>query len=115
MDLKLIYGMLLFIAGHTLAWFQLNSQFVWDWWREHPILTIAIYSIPVGLCFLYGTKLVVGSTGALWTSRFIAFAASYFTFPLFTWWFMNESPFTAKTIICSLLAFLIIIIQVAWR
>jgi len=112
---KLIAGMGFFIAGHTLAWFQLNSQFVWEWWRQHPWLTVALYSIPVGMCFLTGTKLVVAETGLLWSSRFLAFAASYLIFPLLTWHFMQESMLTTKTLICTFLSCLIIAVQLFWK
>ena len=115
MDPRLLYGTLLFITGQALAWFQLNSQFVWSWWQDKPLLAVATYSIPVGLCFWYGTRFVMAASGELWTARFLAFTASYISFPLLTWWLMGESPFTAKTVICSILAFAIIIIQVFWR
>jgi hypothetical protein len=104
-----------FILGHTLAWFQLNSQFVWEWWKQHPWITVALYSIPVGMCFLTGTKLVVAETGMLWSSRFLAFAASYLAFPLLTWYFMQESIFTTKTLICTFLSCLIIAVQLFWK
>jgi len=112
---KLWAGIGLFIVGHTLAWFQLNSQFVWEWWRQHPWLTVAIYSIPVGMCFLTGTKLIVAETGLLWSSRFLAFAASYLAFPLLTWYFMHESMLTTKTLICTFLSCLIIAVQLFWK
>ena len=115
MDPKLVYGFLLFIVGQTLAWFQLNSQFVWKWWENKPLLAVVCFGLPVGICFWYATKLIMASTAELWTARFFGFAASYISFPVLTWWLMNESPFTAKTIICSLLAFAIIIIQLFWR
>jgi hypothetical protein len=105
----------LFIVGHLLAWFQLNSQFVWGWWREHPVITVAVYALPIGLCFLFGTRLVVGETGTLWSSRFLAFSASYLAFPVLTWYFLNESMFTAKTLICTFLSCLIIAVQLFWK
>ena len=104
-----------FLVGHILAWFQLNSQFVWEWWRERPVLTVAIYSVPVGLSFLLGTKLVVAETGTLWSSRFLAFAASYLAFPLLTWYFMQEGMLTPKTLICTFLSCLIIAVQLFWK
>jgi len=112
---NLLTGILFFILGHTLAWFQLNSQFVWEWWREHPLITVAIYSVPVGLCFLIGTRLVFEETGTLWSSRFLAFSASYLVFPLLTWHFMNESMFTTKTLMCTALSCVIIAIQLFWK
>ena len=107
--------MLLYVAGHTLAWFQLNSQFVWEWWRNHPFLTVLIYSVPMGLCFLVGTRFAVEETGALWSSRFMAFSASYFIFPVLTWHFMHESMFTAKTLTCIFLSCMILGIQLFWK
>jgi len=112
---NLFIGFSFFCLGHILAWFQLNSQFVWDWWREHPVLTVMFYAVPVGLCFLLGTKFVVSETETLWSSRFMAFAASYMTFPLLTWYFMGESMFTPKTMTCVLLSFAIIAIQLYWK
>jgi hypothetical protein len=35
MNMNLIYGMLFFMVGHIVAWLQLNSQFKWDWAKEH--------------------------------------------------------------------------------
>ncbi len=114
-DIRLIYAAAFFVTGQALAWFQLNSQFVWDWWKDKPLLAVALYSIPVGLCFWNGARLVMESIGTLWTARFLAFTASYISFPILTWVFLGESPFTAKTVICSMLAFAIIIIQLFWR
>ena len=103
-----------FIAGHTLAWFQLNSQFIWEYWKTRPVLAICIYSLPVGLLFWMGARYVYAETGDLWTGRFLAFASSYMVFPLLTWWLHNESPFTAKTMLCVALSFIIIAVQLLW-
>lgn len=112
---NIFMGVLLFILGHTFAWFQLNSQFVWDWWRDRPLVAVGLYSIPVGLCFWYATRLIVDDTGAVWTSRFLGFASSYFVFPVLTWYLLNESMLTAKTMVCVFLSFLIIGVQIFWR
>ncbi|MAI58233.1 MAG: hypothetical protein CML56_04535 [Rhodobacteraceae bacterium] len=115
MTVKLFAGICLYILGHVLAWFQLNSQFVWDWAKTTPMLSVLVYSIPVGICFLYGTKFCVEETGALWSSRFLAFAASYMAFPVMTWYFLNESMFTTKTMICIALSICIVMIQIFWK
>lgn len=115
MTIKLAAGICLYILGHVLAWFQLNSQFVWDWAKNTPFLSVLIYSIPVGVCFLYGTKFCVEETGALWSSRFLAFSASYMAFPVMTWYFLNESMFTTKTMICIFLTICIVMIQIFWK
>jgi len=108
---SLLIGLTFYTLGHTLSWFTTNLQFVSEWWKDHPVLLCCLISIPTGLCYLYGTKHIFDWTPQLWTSRFLAFSVSYVTFPLMTWYFLAESPFTLKTIICTLLAFTIVFVQ----
>ena len=112
---KMAAGMGFFILGHIFAWFQLNSQFAWEWWKDKPLAAVLIYSIPVGLCFWYASKFIFEETGAAWSGRFMGFAASYFVFPLLTWAILNESMFTAKTMLCIMLSVCILLIQIFWR
>jgi hypothetical protein len=42
----------------------------------------------------------------------VAFGISYLIFPALTWYFLNESMFTWKTMTCILLSFIILYIQV---
>ena len=44
-DLKIVYGFTLFIVAQTLAWYQLNSQFVWKFWEGKAILSAIIFSV----------------------------------------------------------------------
>jgi hypothetical protein len=112
---KLWIALSLFALGQTLAWFQINSQFVWEWWREHPIFAVALYGIPTGLCFLYGVRFAYEEMGQVWGPRFLIFSMSYLTFPILTWYFLNESMFTTKTMICVFLSMLIVAVQLFWR
>ena len=54
-----ISGMLLFLLGQTLAWYQTNGQFISTWIKEHPILVAAIGGIPVGYSYILGTTYLV--------------------------------------------------------
>tara|TARA_R100000152_G_C6755163_1_gene178873 strand:- start:110 stop:466 length:357 start_codon:yes stop_codon:yes gene_type:complete len=111
-----VYGAVgCFAVGHACAWFQLNSQFIWEWWKNKPLLSVSIYALPIGLFFWLGTKLMYQETGELWAGRFVGFAASYFIFPLLTWWLHHESPFTAKTLTCIFLSVLILMVQIFWK
>ena len=112
---KLLLACVLFAIGQTMGWFQLNSQFVWDWWKDKPILATVLFSIPTGICFWYGVKIAYEEMGQVWGPRFLIFSMSYFTFPILTWWLLNESMFTAKTLVCVGLAFAIALIQLLWR
>jgi len=108
-------GLSLFIVGQTMVWFQSNSQLVWNWWKDKPLISAFIFSIPISLAFWYGTRHIFTATNQLWTARFLGFGASYLTFPFLTYWLLGESMLTSKTIICTFLAFIIIAIQIFWE
>ena len=108
----MVVAMCLFTVGHVLAWYTHNSQFVWDFWKNRPILVNIIFGVPCGIFFWYGVKYAVSASDMLWTSRFVAFSLSYVTFPIMTWFYLGESMFTLKTMICTALAFMIIGVQI---
>lgn len=114
-SINFVYGLGFFILGHICAWFQLNSQFAWEWWEDKPLLAVGIYCVPVGLSFWMATRYIFEETGEAWSGRFMGFAASYFVFPLLTYLFLNESMFTTKTMICIALSFCIMGVQLFWR
>ena len=115
MNREMVIGSLLFLAGQALVWMQTNSQLVWEWWKDKPITAALVYSVPITLAFWYGTRYIYQSTGELWTSRYIAFGVSYLTFPVLTHYLLGESMFTAKTLICTALAIVIVSIQFFWK
>ena len=116
-DAKLvIIGCLLFFIGHLLSWFQNNSQFVWDWWKERPLFTVLLFSVPTSLTFWYGMRYAYHGMGdKLWSARFLGFAASYVTFPLLTYLFLGENLFKTKTLLCIALSFCIVGILIFWK
>ena len=113
--MKTLIGSLFFVVGNVLAWFQFNSQFVWDWWKDRPILSNCIFAIPMGICFWYAVKYIVEDTGHLWTSKLIGFGVSNIIFAIFTYIFLKESIFVPKTMLCLFLATIIIGIQIFWK
>ena len=114
MNQKIGLAIIIFIIGHTLTWFNINSQFAWEYWKDKPLLAAIIYSVPISLLFWYGAKLMFETHGA-WGARLVGFAASYATFPLLTFIFLNESIFQVKTFLCLLLSIGIIAIQIFWK
>jgi len=113
--MKIALGILFFTIGNILAWFQYNSQFVWKWWENRPLLTNAIFAIPMGICFWHAIKNIFSATDQLWAAKLIGFGVSNVIFAIFTYLFLNESIFTPKTITCLFLASLIITIQIFWK
>ena len=70
-------------------------------------------SIPTSIAAYYATKYGYSAFGgSVWSVRFFAFAMSYLIFPVLTWWLLGESMFTLKTMLCVMLSFVIIAIQV---
>jgi len=106
---------LLFTLGHLTAWFTFNSQLVWDFWKDKYLLACIIFGIPGSISFWWATKIGYEDIKELWSLRLIAYAASYIAFPILTWWFLKESMFTTKTMICIMLSVIIILIQAFWR
>lgn len=111
-NIKMIYAILCFIAGHVLGWYTHNLQFVNEFWKDKIVLPTILFGIPCLIAFWYGTKFAMEATPELWTSRFVAAVFSYLTFPLMTWWYLGESMFTFKTMSCVFLAFCILLIQI---
>ncbi len=108
-------GIIYFLVGNIFAWFQFNSQFVWEWWKDKPIVANLIFAIPMGMCFWYAVKHIVLSTDQLWSSKLIGFGVSNIVFGIMTYIFLKESVMTAKTLTCLFLASVIIAIQIFWK
>ena len=115
LNTNVVIGVCLFVCGHILAWYTHNLQFVSKFWETRPILSNIIFGVPAGLAYWYATKYFMIATDELWTSRFVGFALSYLTFPLMTWYYLNESMLTTKTLICTFLAFVIVLVQYIYR
>jgi len=73
-----------------LAWFQANSQFLWQWW--------------------YAAE----ATGSLWSAKMLGFGLGTIIFAAISY-LLKEEGITIKTAICLLLSTAIILIQVLWR
>lgn len=102
----------LFTMGQAFAWFQLFSQHVWVWWQGKALLAIPVFGLPAGVCFYYGVEIAYKAMGEAWGPRMMIFAASYLSFPILTYFLMGESIFTIKTMLCILLSFLILAVQI---
>tara|TARA_R110000824_G_scaffold101711_3_gene241585 strand:+ start:1852 stop:2205 length:354 start_codon:yes stop_codon:yes gene_type:complete len=112
---QIALGSIYLLIGQILVWFLNNSQFVWEWWKDKPLITSLIYAMPVSILFWYGAKYCYAGLGEAWGSRLLGFGLSYLTFPILTYVFLRESMFTPKTLSCVFLSVCIVGIQVFWR
>ena len=46
MNKAFILTFIYFFIAHLMTWFQLNGQFVWTWFKEHPLI-LCLLGIPV--------------------------------------------------------------------
>tara|TARA_Y100001970_G_C14118949_1_gene795195 strand:+ start:878 stop:1222 length:345 start_codon:yes stop_codon:yes gene_type:complete len=110
---QLFIGTFLFIAMHTLVWWSTNAQFVEGWKTSDALILSIFLAVPITLLAFYASRYTYDALDErVWSVRFIGFGVSYFVFPFLTWLFLGESMFTAKTLLCTFLSFLIIYIQI---
>ena len=109
--MKLYYGILLFVIGQTLAWFQSNSGIIVTEGATKAMLIAACTAPLTTLCFAFGTKLMYEEVEALWSIRFMTFGIGYLIFIPLTWYFLGEQMFTAKNGISFLLCAALLLIQ----
>ena len=101
----------LFTSLHVLVWFGTNWQLVENVDRTSALKICIIVSIPIALLGFHATKIGYSLYESAWSVRLLAFGTSYLIFPLMTWFWLDESPFNLKTMLCIGLSFSIILIQ----
>ena len=111
---KLLIALVLFCIGHILIWFQTNGQFLWKWFDRNPLLLSVMFGATISYFFIYATKYCYEYfDGLLWSIKFVGFAIGILTYAGLTYYFMGEG-INLKTLICLILAVIIICVQVFW-
>ena len=109
---NLILAIIYYTIASTLIFFQHNIQFISkDNIEFKTNVCVFLFAIPASYMYLFAWSTIVKLTGSIWSARFWFFGMSYFVFPVLAYVFLKESPFTAKTIVCTLLSIFIIWIQ----
>ncbi len=115
MSYKFILACLLITAGQVVSWYGTYSPFIWKWARVNMHFLPLIFSIPTGYLFLYGMRFAIEEMGDAWGPRLLGFGLSYLVFPLLVYYYFGESFTNPKTLICILLSFVIVAIQVFYK
>lgn len=111
---NLVVGVILFLLGQILVWYQLNGQFISDWIKNRPIL-MSLMGVPISYVYLYATKYTVAAfDGDLWPQRLIGFSMGMIAFAILTWIHLNQS-LNLKTMVTLALALSIVLIQIFWK
>tara|TARA_B100000035_G_scaffold268837_1_gene242473 strand:+ start:21379 stop:21717 length:339 start_codon:yes stop_codon:yes gene_type:complete len=112
--MRLIIGILIYLAAHTITWFQLNGQFIWTWFEKNKFI-LALFGIPISYLYIYGTKYIVQHfNGVMWPNRFIGFGIGILVYALFVGIFFKEG-ITLKTLVSLLLSSFLIFMQIFWK
>jgi len=107
---KLLIGIIFGVIAQILTFFQLQGQLKYEWFKNHYWLVVLI-GIPVSMLFMYSVKnIVLAYGGEMWPSRLIGFSIGTIVFTYFSWALFGE-PLTMKTIICLILSFSILGVQ----
>jgi len=97
-----------------MTWFQLNGQFIWSWFKDHPLI-LCLFGVPVSYFYIVATKYSFEAFNQLlWPGRFVGFAIGMITFTAFTAIFLGEG-INNKTVVSLLLASALVCIQVFWK
>lgn len=107
----LVYAILLYAFAQTLAWLQINGQFVCQWCKDNPF-PLSLMGIPISYMFIVATNLTfVALSGQAWPGRLLTFAVGIVIFTTLTYAVLGEAV-TWKTAVSLFLTLVIIILQV---
>jgi hypothetical protein len=111
---NILLGAFLYFLGQLITYWQLNGQFLWEWFKKNPFL-IACMGIPISYIFIEATKYAVsGFDGQMWPNRFIGFATGMIVYAWGTSYYFNQ-PIDTKTAVSLALCLILIIIQIVWK
>ena len=112
MSVNILYSALCFVGLHVMVWFGTNLQFMDSAWSEKSLWVSLTLAMPISVLAYFGARFGYTALGdSAWGVRFLAFSLSYLTFPFMTYYFLGESMFTIKTLLCVILSFAILAIQ----
>lgn len=112
---KLLLLIVSVLSAQIISWYQSNSLLLWDWLKDNYLVSVVLLSPIVGFLYVYANKIGYEILGSLWAIRLSIFSVGYLVFTVLAWVHFEESPFTIKNVITSLLCFTILGIQIFWK
>lgn len=112
--MNLFYAILFGVLGQVGSFLQLQGGIRYGWYPKYLWLSL-FAAVPLSWFYLKSVEYFIKAfDGEIWPSRLIGFSIGIITFTVLSA-IMFKEPFTPKTIICVLLGFSIVAIQVLWR
>ena len=111
---NLVFGILYGLLGQVGSFMQLQGGIKYGWYPKYLWVSM-ILAVPLSWFYLLSVQhFVKAFDGEIWPSRLLGFSIGIITFTLMSS-FLFKEPLTLKTIVCLLLGFSIVAIQVLWR
>lgn len=112
---NLLIGMLYLLIAQIITWYGTNGQFMWPWVKEHIYLSSMIFGATSCYFFILATEYSVKYfDNNIWPVRILSFCVGIISFAVLSSLIRGEH-LTPKTIVCLLLSFLIMAIQIFWK
>lgn len=106
-----LFSILLFFIAQTMAWIQINGQFVWPSLRDYKFV-VSLLGIPISYILMVATDYAYeGMDQKIWPGRLMAFAVGILVFTLFTNIFLGEG-LSPKVIVSLILSTALLLIQI---
>lgn len=112
--MDIFYGIFLGAISQIGSFLQLQGSIKYNWHEKYMWLIIVIGIPLTWISVKSANYLVQGFNGELWPGRLIGFGVGIIIFALLSHILFKE-PLTLKTIICLILGFAIILIQILWK
>ena len=105
---------LVYILAQVFTFYQLQGHLWNKWIKDHPFI-MTLLGVPVGYIVIFASREMVNLyDGQTWPNRMIGFTLGVIVFTIMTWLYLKE-PLSPKTLICLMLSFMILLIQLFWK
>ena len=105
---------IVYLLSQVFTFYQIQGHLWNKWIKENPFL-MSLMGVPIGYVVILASRQMVNLyNGETWPNRMIGFVIGVFVFSLMSWYILKE-PMTLKTIICLILSFAILCIQLFWK
>jgi hypothetical protein len=112
--MNFFYGIFFGILGQILSFLQLQASAKFGWNDRYPYLVL-LCSVPIGFFFIRSVHhFVEAFNGETFPSRLIGFAIGIVVFIAMSKLLFDEN-LNAKNLVCIVLSFCIVAIQIWWK
>lgn len=114
MKQHLLLGIVYGFIGQVLSFLQLQGSIKYGLNYKYPWLVV-LASVPISWIFLKSVEnFIIAFDGALYPSRILGFSIGIIVFAIMGWILFGE-VINLKTIVCLILCFIVLLIQVLWK